>query len=36
MNIITVKDLYDIVSKKMVNEASKAVVRNYMSPQIAE
>lgn len=34
--MITVKDLYDIVGKKMANEASKAVIRNNMPPQIAE
>ena len=34
--MITVKDLYDIVGKKMANEASKAVIRDNMPPQIAE
>lgn len=34
--MITIKDLYDIVGKKMTNEASKAVIRNNMPPQIAE
>ena len=34
--MLTIKDLYDIVGKKMANEASKAVIRNNMPPQIAE
>lgn len=36
MGMLTVKDLYDIVGKKMANEASKTVIRNNMPPQIAE
>lgn len=34
--MITIKDLYDIVGKKMANEASKAVIRNNMPPYIAD
>jgi hypothetical protein len=34
--MITVKDFYDIVGKKMANEASKAVIWNNMPPHIAE
>lgn len=34
--MITIKDLYDIVGKKMTNEASKAIIRNNMPPHIAE
>lgn len=34
--MITIKDLYDIVGKKMANEASKAIIRNNMPPHIAE
>ena len=34
--MITIKDLYDIVGKKMANEASKSIVRNNMPSQIAE
>ena len=32
--MITIKDLYDIVGKKMANEASKAIIRNNMPPLI--
>ena len=35
-DMITVKNLYDIVGKKMANETSKSIVRNNMPPQIAE
>lgn len=36
MIMITVKDLYDIVGKKIANEASKAIIRNNVPPQVAE
>ena len=32
--MITIKDLYDIVGKKIANEASKAIIRKNMPPQI--
>lgn len=28
--------IYDIVENKIANEAQKAIIRNYMPPQIAE
>lgn len=34
--MITIKDLHDIVGKKIANEASKAIIRNNMPPHIAE
>ena len=34
--MITIKDLYDIVGKKMANEASKAIISNNMPPHIAD
>ena len=36
VHMITIKDLYDIVVKKMTNEASKVIIRNNMPPHIAE
>lgn len=35
-SMITVKDLYDIVGKKLANEVSKTIIRNSALPQIAE
>lgn len=34
--MLTIKDLYDIIGKKLANEAGKAVIRNNMPPHIAE
>lgn len=34
--MITVQDLYNIVGKKIANEAGKAIIRNNFPPQIAE
>ena len=34
--MITIKDLYDIVVKKMANEARKVIIRNNMPPHLAE
>ena len=35
-NMITAKDLYDIIGNKIANEAQKAIIRNNFPPQIAE
>jgi hypothetical protein len=34
--MITVKDLYDIVGKKVANETGKTIIRNNFPPHIAE
>lgn len=34
--MLTVKDLYDIVEKKLACEAGKTIIRNSIPPQIAE
>lgn len=34
--MITIKDLYDIVGKKITNEAGKAIIRNNFPPYLAE
>ena len=34
--MITTKDLCDIVSKKITNDAGKAIIRNSFPPNIAE
>jgi len=34
--MITIRDLYDIVEKKMVSESGKAIIRNNFPPALAE